>query len=64
MLLSTPYSPAKFEVAASKGLGGDAFTRIRTYIHTDRQRDRQWTDFDAKLIFPFFLKKKNGYYED
>ena len=47
------YSATKFEVATSKHLGGDTFTRNVT----DGQSHRQ-TDFDTKLIYPFFLKKK------
>ena len=58
------YSLSKFEVAMSKGLGGDAFTRNvtdgRTDGRTDVQTDGRWTDFGSKLIFPFFLKKKAG----
>ena len=46
------YSTTKFEVATSNGLGGDTFTRNVT--------DRRRTDFDTKLIYPFFLKKKAG----
>ena len=66
------YSPTKFEVATSNGLGGDTFTRNvtdgRTYARTDgrtdRRTDRQTdgrTDFDTKLIYPFFSKEKSGY---
>ena len=70
------YSPTKFEVATSNGLGGDTFTRNvtdgRTHGRTDRRTDGQTdgqtdgrtdgrrTDFDTKLIYPFFLKKKAG----
>ena len=62
------YSPTKFEVATSNGLGGDAFTRNvtdgRTHGRTDRRTDGRTdgrrTDFDTKLIYPFFLKKKAG----
>ena len=36
----------------SNGLGGDTFTRNMT--------DGRQTDFDTKLIYPFFLKKKAG----
>ena len=50
------YSTTKFEVATSKGLGGDTFTRNVT----DGQTDGRRTDFDTKLIYPFFLKKKAG----
>ena len=50
------YSTTKFEVATSNGLGGDTFTRNVTDGRTDRGR----TDFDTKLIYPFFLKKKAG----
>ena len=60
------YSTTKFEVATSNGLGGDTFTRNVTDGQTDRQTDRQTdgradgrrTNFDTKLILPFFLKKK------
>ena len=62
------YSPTKFEVATSNGLRGDTFTRNvtdgRTHGRTDRQTDGRTdgrrTDFDTKLIYPFFLKKKAG----
>ena len=62
------YSPTKFEVATSNGLGGDTFTRNvtdgrthgRTDGRTDRRTDGRRTDFDTKLIYPFFLKKKAG----
>ena len=66
------YSPTKFEVATSNGLGGDTFTRNVTdgctHGQTDRRTDRRTdgrtdgrrTDFDTKLIYPFFLKKKAG----
>ena len=50
------YSTTKFEVATSKGLVGDTFTRNVTDGRTDRRR----TNFDTKLIYPFFLKKKVG----
>ena len=50
------YSTTKFEVATSNGLGGDTFTRNVT----DGQTDGRWTDFDTKLIYHFFLKKKAG----
>ena len=50
------YSTTKFEVATSNGLGGDTFTRNVT---DGRTHERQ-TDFDTKLIYPFFLKKKAG----
>ena len=63
------YSPTKFEVATSNGLGGDTFTRNvtdgRTHGQTDRRTDGQTdgrrTDFDTKLIYPFFSKEKSGY---
>ena len=42
------YSDTKFEVATSNGLEGDTFTRNVT----------RWTDFGTKLIYTFFLKKK------
>ena len=45
---------AKFAVAKSKCLGGDAFIRNVTEGWTDGRR----TDFGMKLINPFFLKKK------
>ena len=58
------YSPTKFEVATSNGLGGDTFTRNvtdgRTHGQTDGRTDGRRTDFDTKLIYPFFLKKKAG----
>ena len=50
------YSTTKFEVATSNSLGGDTFTRNMT----DGQTDGRWSDFDTKLIYPFFLKKKMG----
>ena len=37
----------------SNGLGGDTFTRNMT--------DGRRTDFDTKLIYPFFSKEKRGY---
>ena len=62
------YSTTKFKVATSNSLGGDTFTRNvtdermhrRTDGRTDGQTDGQRTDFDTKLIYPFFLKKKAG----
>ena len=54
------YSPTKFEVATSNGLGGDTFTRNVTDGRTHGQTDERRTDFDTKLIYPFFLKKKAG----
>ena len=54
------YSTTKFEVATSNGLGGDTFTRNVTDGRTDGQTDGRRTDFDTKLIYPFFLKKKAG----
>ena len=50
------YSPTKFEVATSNGLRGDKFTRNMTHARIDGRQ----TDFDTKLIYPFFLKKKAG----
>ena len=47
------YSTTKFEVATSNGLGEDTFTWNVTGGRTDRR-----TDFDAKLMYPFLLKKK------
>ena len=42
------YSPTKFEVATSNGLGGDTFTRnvtdVRTDGRTDVQTDGRTTD--------------------
>ena len=35
------YSPTKFEVATSNGLGGDTFTRNVTDGRTDGQTDRR-----------------------
>ena len=40
------YSTTNFEVATSNGLGGDTFTRNVT--------DGRRTDFDTKLMYPFF----------
>ena len=58
------YSPTKFEVATSNGLGGDTFTRnvtdAQTHERTDARTDGRRTDFGTKLIYPFFLKKKAG----
>ena len=58
------YSTTKFKVATSNGLGGDTFTKNvtdgRTDGRTDGQTDGRRTDFDTKLIYPFFLKKKAG----
>ena len=54
------HSTTKFEVATSKGLGGDTFTRNVTDGRTHGQTDGRRTDFDTKLIYPFFLKKKAG----
>ena len=57
------YSPTKFEVATPNGSGGDTFTRNVTdgpFARTDGQTDGRRTDFDTKLIYPFFLKKKVG----
>ena len=48
------YAPANFAVAKSKGLGGHAFTRDVMEGWTDRGQ----TDFDKKLINPFFFLKK------
>ena len=30
------------------------------HVQTDGQTDRRWTNFDTKLIYPFF-KEKSGY---
>ena len=58
------YSTTKFKVATSNGLEGDTFTRNvtdgRTDGQTDGRTDGRRTDFDTKLIYPFFLKKKAG----
>ena len=54
------YSPTKFEVATSNGLGGDTFTRNVTDGRTHGRTDGRRTEFDTKLIYPFFLKKKAG----
>ena len=47
------YSPTKFEVATSYGLGDDTFTRNvtdgRKHVGTDRRR----TDYDTKLIYGY-----------
>ena len=53
------YSTTKFEVATSNDLGGNTFTRNVTDGRTHRRTDGG-TDFDTKLIYPFFLKKKAG----
>ena len=58
------YSTTEFEVATSNGLGGDTFTRNVTDGRTDGQTDGRRTDFDTKLIYPFFLKKKAGIIND
>ena len=42
-----------FEVATSTGLGVDTFTRNVT----DGRTLGPQTDFDTKLIYPFFFKK-------
>ena len=68
LLHHVTYSTTKFKVATSNGLGGDTFTRNvmdgrthgRTDGQTDRRTDGRRTDFDTKLIYPFFLKKKAG----
>ena len=54
------YSTTKFEVATSNALGGDTFTRNVTDGRTHGRTDGRLTDFDTKLIYPFFLKKKAG----
>ena len=62
------FSPTKFEVATSNSLGADTFTRNvtdgrthgRTDGQTDGRTDGRRADFDTKLIYPFFLKKKAG----
>ena len=54
------YSTTKFEVPTYNGLGGDTFTRNVTDGRTHGRTDGRWTDFDTKLIYPFFLKKKAG----
>ena len=50
------YAPAKFAVATSNGLGGDAFSRNNccTYVHTFALTDGRWTHCGTKLIYPFF----------
>ena len=50
------YLATKFEVATSKGIGRDTFTRKVV----DGWTDERQTDFGTKLIYPFFLKKKAG----
>ena len=58
------YSASKFEVATSNHLGEDTFTRNVTHSRTDAQTDGctdRRTDFGSKLIYPFFLKKKERY---
>ena len=54
------YSPTKFEVATSNGLGRDTFSINVTDGRKHGRTDRPRTDFDTKLIYPFFLKKKAG----
>ena len=49
-------APAKFAVATSNSLGGDAFTRSMTEGWTDGRGN----DFGTKLIYPYFLNKKAG----
>ena len=46
------YSTTKFEAASSNGLGRDTFTRNVTDARTHTEGRR--TDFDTKLIYPFF----------
>ena len=58
------YSPTKFGVASSNGLGGDTFTRNVTDARTARRTDGRRTDFDTKIntCIPFFFsKEKSGY---
>ena len=56
------YSPTKFEVATSNGLGGDTFTRNvtdgRIHARTDRRTDDRLT-LTRNYTF-FFLKTKAG----
>ena len=58
------FSATKLEVAIPNGSGGDTFTRNVTDGlmdgRTERRTDGQQTDFDTKLIYPFYLKKKAG----
>ena len=52
------YLGTTFEVALSRGLGGDTFTRNVTDGRTDRQTDRRTTDrLWYENDIPFFLKK-------
>ena len=50
----------KFEVAPLNGLDGYIFTRNVMDGHTDGWTDGRWTNFGAKLMYPFFLKKRVG----
>ena len=55
------YSPTKFEVATSNGLGGDTFTRNVTDGRTHGRTDGRTTDrLRHEINIPFFLKKKAG----
>ena len=54
------YLATKFEVATSNGLRGDTFTRNVTDGCSHGWTDGPLTDFDTKLIYPFFLKKIAG----
>ena len=54
-------APAKFEIATCKCFEGDAFTikrdgkpHARTYVQVEGQKD----NFGTKLIYHFFLRKK------
>ena len=52
------YSATKFEVATSKGLGGDTFTKNLRDRRTDgRTTDQLWYE----ISIPFFSKEKSGY---
>ena len=54
------YLTTKFEVATSNGLNGKTFTKNVKDGCTDGKTEGRRTNFDAKLICPFFLKKKAG----
>ena len=58
------YAATKFKVARTNGLAGYTFTRnvrnAQMPRRMDGRVDGRQTDFDTKLIYPFFLKKKAG----
>ena len=57
IIIHVTNATAKFEVAMSNGLPGDAIKR-RYIIYKNSDR---WTDIGMKLIiYPFYIKKKGG----